>query len=171
MKDYEKQATDFLKRTSVSIDINFSHNGKHFYNDNQVRDIYNITIKRGERKFTYEFGQSIINSQYYQDKIPNRTYSLDGKSRTGNYSINDLNKYNSIGSQIKLVKGIEPTEYDILSCLTKYNPVTLEDFCSEFGYSTDSKSAEKIYLSVKEEWTNVQNIWTDKEIEILREIE
>lgn len=128
MKDYEKQATDFLKRTSVFIDINFSHNGKHFYNDNQVRDIYDVTIKRGDRKFTFKFGQSVINSQYYQDRIPNRTYSLDGKSRTGNYSINDLKKYNSIEGQIKLVKGIQPTEYTILSCLTKYNPGTLEDF-------------------------------------------
>lgn len=31
--------------------------------------------------------------------------------------------------------GIEPDMYDILSCMTKYDPGTLEDFISEFGYS------------------------------------
>ena len=166
--DYIKQAADFLEKTNTTIDKVFSHNGKHFDNDTQVRDIYKITIKRGNRQFHFNFGQSIINSQYYQDEVPNRTYSLDGKSRTGNFKIDDM-QYSK--DYCTLVKGKIPTDYDILTCLTKYNPGTLQDFCSEFGYDTDSKSAEKTYLAVKEEWKNVQTIWTDKEIELLIEIE
>lgn len=34
-----------------------------------------------------------------------------------------------------------PTMYDVLTCLTKYDPDTFEDFCSEFGYDTDSRRA------------------------------
>jgi hypothetical protein len=174
MKDYNKQATDFLEKTNTTIDKVFSHNGKHFENDEQVKNIYTITIKRGNKQFSFNFGQSIMNSQYYQDRIPDRTYSLDGKSRTGRYSINDIAKYkNSFGdfNGLKIIKGQIPTDYDILTCLTKYNPGTLQDFCSEFGYDIDSKSAEKTYLAIKEEWKNVQTIWTDKEIELLIEIE
>jgi len=172
MIDYDKQAAEFLEKTNTIIDKVFYHNGKHFNSDTQVRDIYKITIKRGNRQFSFNFGQNIMNSQYYQDKISNRTYSLDGKSRTGNYSLNNIVKYNrGLTSQLTLIKGQIPTDYDILTCLTKYDPGTLEDFCSEFGYDIDSKSAEKTYLAVKEEWKNVQTIWTDKEIELLIEIE
>ena len=31
---------------------------------------------------------------------------------------------------------LTPTEYDVLACLTKYDPGNYEDFCSEFGYET-----------------------------------
>ena len=174
MIGYQQQAIDFLAKTNTDIEIVFSHNGKHFENDEQVRDIYTITIKRGNRQFSFNFGQSIMNSQYYQDRIPDRTYSLDGKSRTGRYSINDIAKYkNSFGdfNGLKIIKGQIPTDYNILTCLTKYDPGTLEDFCSEFGYDIDSKLAEKTYLAVKEEWKNVQTIWTDEEIELLQEIQ
>lgn len=64
----------------------------------------------------------------------------------------------------------EPTTYDILSCLTKYDPETFEDFCSEFGYDTDSRSAKKIYKAVVKEYDNMCKLFNDKEMEVLREI-
>lgn len=67
-------------------------------------------------------------------------------------------------------KGKTPGAYDVLACLTKRDPGTFEDFCSEMGYSTDSKTAEKTYCGVKDEWVNVQRIWDDEEIEILAQI-
>ena len=67
--------------------------------------------------------------------------------------------------------GVPPTAYDILACLTKYDPGTFEDFCSEFGYDEDSRNAEKTYNAVREEWMGVQTIWTDEEIDKLLEIQ
>lgn len=67
-------------------------------------------------------------------------------------------------------KKIKPTDYDVLSCLTKYDPGTLEDFCSEFGYDTDSIRAGKTYKGVCKEWLMVSNFFTEAEIEELREI-
>ena len=52
-----------------------------------------------------------------------------------------------------------PTEYDIVSCLTKSDPGTFEDFCSEFGYDTDSRQAEKTYKAVKREWEKVARVF------------
>jgi len=66
--------------------------------------------------------------------------------------------------------GEAPTVYDVLACLTKHNVGTLEDFCSEYGYNTDSKFAEQIYLACKKEFEDLQRLWTDSEIEELREI-
>lgn len=52
-----------------------------------------------------------------------------------------------------------PTEYDIVSCITKADPGTFEDFCSEFGYDTDSRQAEKTYKAVKREWEKVARVF------------
>lgn len=65
----------------------------------------------------------------------------------------------------------KPSAYSVLSCLTKYDVGTFEDFCGDFGYDTDSRSAEKIYDAVCEEFKNVQTIWSDSEIELLQEIQ
>ena len=67
--------------------------------------------------------------------------------------------------------GKEPTSYDVLACLTKYDPGSLEDFCSEFDYDLDSKSAEKTYDAVREEYLNVCALFGQEEMEVLSEIQ
>jgi hypothetical protein len=70
-----------------------------------------------------------------------------------------------------IIRPVAPSEYSILACLTKYDPGSFVDFCSEFGYDSDSKTADRVYAGVKEEWLNVCRIWNDSEIEELREIQ
>lgn len=55
----------------------------------------------------------------------------------------------------------EPTMYDVLACLTKYDPGTFENFCSDFGYNTDSRSAERTYKAVCKEWQAVERLFGD----------
>lgn len=52
-------------------------------------------------------------------------------------------------------------EYDILSCITKYDPEHYENFCANFGYDTDSRRGYKIYKGVVKEWQKVQLLWSD----------
>lgn len=68
-------------------------------------------------------------------------------------------------------KNIKPNEYDILGCLTKYDPKTFEDFCAEYGYDTDSRKAETIYFAVKCEYENIIKLFSPAQIKKLREIE
>lgn len=63
--------------------------------------------------------------------------------------------------------GIEPTEYDILACLTKYDVGSFEDFCGEFGYDIDSIKALKTYKAVVREYNNVTRVFGD----IIEELE
>jgi hypothetical protein len=63
--------------------------------------------------------------------------------------------------------GEEPTLYDVLACLQKYDVGTFNDFCSMFGYDGDS---EKIYKAVVKEFEAMQRLFTDEELEILSEI-
>lgn len=168
---YEQQALDFMDSTDTTFTAEFLENGKHFDDDKDVRDIYKITLKRGERKYSFNFGQSIINSQYYQDiRIKERTYTLSGGCRTGKYSINDIYKYTSGGNDLKLIKGKIPTAYDVLTCIEKYPVYDFNDFCSNYGYDTDSRKAYKIYKAVKKESENIHILFNDHELELLREI-
>jgi len=64
----------------------------------------------------------------------------------------------------------EPTIYDILTCLQKYDVGSFEDFCGEFGYDTDSRTAERTYKAVCKEFTAVERLFSDI-IEELQEIQ
>ena len=76
---------------------------------------------------------------------------------------------------------VTPTCYDILACLTKYDPGEYEEFCSEFGYETEienqfgrftrNETAYKIWRACCDEWRNVKRVFGEGEIlEELREI-
>lgn len=126
--DYQQQANDFATATGTKLKINRTTYGKHFADDKESRYIFNCTLSRNGKKYTFNFGQSIA---------------------AGN---------------------VEPTMYDILTCLTKYNPETFEDFCSEYGYNTDSINAQKTYKAVKREFNGVNRLFSDI-LEELQEIQ
>ena len=66
---------------------------------------------------------------------------------------------------------IEPTKYDILACLQKYEVGDFNNFCSEFGYEEYTENnygrlkvnseAKRTYNAVKKEYENVQRIFGD----------
>lgn len=130
--EYNKAAELVVKELGIEMITKFFKNDYHFAGDKDTRDIYKVTLKRGNRKYSFKFGQSIYHSQPSNKK--------------------------------------EPTMYDILACLTKYDPETFEDFCSSYGYDTDSRSAKKIYKAVVKEYDNMCKLFNDKELEVLNEI-
>lgn len=82
-----------------------------------------------------------------------------------------IKKYSFRFGQSIANKGKKPTEYDVLACLTKYDPETFENFCSNYGYDMDSRKAEKTYMAVQEEWTNLCRLFTHEQFEQLQEIQ
>jgi len=173
--EYTEQADKFLTDTNTTVKIEYLKHGKHF-DDDQTRDIYKITISRNGRKFSFEFGNSIVDSgiiAVFNDK------RLDGKLFKHNGQIATLAQ-NVIDAKITgwelkqckaLTPRVSPSSYSVLSCLTKYDPGTFDNFCSEFDYDIDSRKAKKVYKAVCKEWKNVQSIWSDEEIEQLQEIQ
>lgn len=69
--------------------------------------------------------------------------------------------------------GSEPSAYDILTCLQKYEVGTIDDFVSKFGYSVNSwkdvKKIQKTYKAVCREYKNVLRVFGDC-LEDLQEI-
>lgn len=179
--DYDKQAKDFLKETNTTFEAEFLKYDKHFEGDTERRDIYTITLTRGSRSFSFEFGQSIQNSMQW---IPNTKYAknlhkekgyprLAGESR--NLALKKIGIF--YASQlmpkdfIKNEHFAEPSEYDVLTCLSNYDVGTLEEFCGDFGYNADSIKDNKIYEAVLKEYQNVCMLWNEEEIKKLAEIQ
>lgn len=55
----------------------------------------------------------------------------------------------------------EPTIYDVLACLQKYDVGSFEDFCNNFGYDLYNDSYTGIYKSVCKEFEAVERLFSD----------
>ena len=124
---------------------------------------YHITISAKDRRghFTVDFWNS------YADEDHNNAISRRGfNSDEDYYAWLDRRKAALCISN----KPIVPTPYDVLACITKNDPGTFEDFCSDFCYDTNSRKAEQVYFAVQKEWSKVRRFLTPEEIEQLQEI-
>lgn len=241
--EYDKQAQDFLDKTGTSFTSQFYKFGKHFDDDKQDRNIFDITLKNDRHTYMLRFGSSLNDSlnnsndvmiedpmefyyglkyeglkrqfMSYSDKIPikrikeisdkglNYASLVDKKkaleirdefikSNTTKYSVcvNVMNpkewveriqskmidkcvairqKNFGVGIQADEIK--HPRPYDVLACLTKYDPRTFENFCGEYGYDTDSRKAERVYHAVVDEWKNVAMLFNEEELQLLQDIQ
>ena len=158
-----------------SFEAEFLENNYHFQGDKDKRDIYSITLKRGARKYTFKFGQSIANSGFYAQygrQKYNIPIELLNKSDFELKRYVKMNLQHDFGNITRdtIVKPIAPTLYDILSCLQKYEVGTFEDFCGDFGYDQDSRTALKTYKAVVKEYDKVCSLFSNEELEVLQMI-
>lgn len=132
--DYITQAEAFCDKYQVTINIKWVACGKYFADDKEARDIYEIVIVRTNFKpYKFRFGQSIAKTF----KCSDSDYPIRPRKR------------------------VAPTAYDVLACLTKYDPGTFENFCGDYGHDTDSQRGLKTYLDVQNEWTEVRRLFGD----------
>jgi hypothetical protein len=57
--NYQQQANEFATATGTKLKINRSDYGYHFTNDKENRYIFNCTLTRKGKRYTFNFGQSI----------------------------------------------------------------------------------------------------------------
>lgn len=155
---------------NLEFKAEFVENGLHFQGDKETRDIYNITLKRGQRKYTFKFGQSINKSGFYF-KYGNTKIGLDKK-----YLEYKGQRIEPICRQIKhdfnpnvdkVHYPTAPTLYNVLACLQKYEVGTFVDFCDDFGYDNDSRTAKKTYKAVVKEYDKMCSLFSNDELEVL----
>lgn len=166
-----------VKLVSESFKLEFKteflENGLHFQGDKEKRDIYNITLKRGERKYAFKFGQSINNSNFYV-KQGRCITQIDRKyleSKNLYSIIRTLSGLHFNSNCDTIHKPIAPTLYDVLTCLQKYEVGTFNDFCGDFGYEDDSRNALKTYKAVVKEYDKMCSLFNNYELEILQTIQ
>lgn len=165
----DSNENDFLKNTGTELKVEFLKYGFYFPEDKEKRDIYRITLTRGARSYSFNFGQSINASGRFWKYgnhlcgVANGWKSKDGTMRApiepGEY-----------GAWSKNPNFAAPSAYDILTTITKNDPGTFENFCSDYGYSVDSRTAEKTYRAVMDEWQHISMLYNDVEIAQLQDI-
>lgn len=160
VSEYEQQALNFLAETKTEFNAVRVAFGKYFEDDKEERDIYRVSLVRKDRKpMIFNFGQSIVNSG-----------TLDANHKLSEKFMRSGKMFPKNPEDFEC-KRKAPTAYDVLACLQKYDVGTFEDFCSEFGYDQDSRKAEKIYLSVVKEYNSLRALYSEEEMEKLREIQ
>jgi hypothetical protein len=149
--NYQKQGQDFLTKHSIKMTTKFIEYGLFFVDDKESRDIFKVSFSR------------LIPGVRTRTKDGGYTYNY----KTTKFSIRfgqSLNDSTGNGDN-------KPTAYDVLACITKYEPGDFEQFCGDFGYDMDSRKGEKIYKAVCKEWQKVSSFFTEAEINELQEIQ
>lgn len=165
--EYTKQAKDFLQKANAKMTIEFAGRSINYaWEEKEQRNTYNVVITTPRGSMSFMFWDSLNNT-----KISLGFESWMMKEKRINPAGLTLMERSSYERKYKALKAeAVPTEYDILACLTKYDPYTFENFCSEYGYDTDSMKANKTYYAVLEEYRNIERIFTAEQLEELREI-
>jgi hypothetical protein len=175
MTDYQKQANDFLEKTGASLEVKYLKTDKYFEDDKEIRDIYEVTLKRGTRIYTFTFGQSIAHSGKYHIQYGPLRIAPTHNLKEAQKWVSDKFGYHEICNLKPNPKFEEPDAYSILACLEKYELGSFEDFCSEFGYNdrplSDHAKVMKIYEGCKEQYNSLEKLFSDEEMHELREIQ
>lgn len=66
MNEYTKQAKNFLRSCNAKMSITFKKYGKHFEDDKDFRNIYTVRIDRNGKSFSFQFGDSVMNTQNHK---------------------------------------------------------------------------------------------------------
>lgn len=169
MTEYEAQAKQFLIDCNATMEIKFV--GKevpsHWLGETKPHNKYQFTITTPKGKYTSYLWDNLYNTQI-------KDMTLNDYARK-KYKMNlDVLNYQE---KVKAIKELDvlkanaiPTEYDILATVDKYSYNSFSDFCAEFGLSTDSISARETFLACGEEYAGLCRIFTDEQMEKLREI-
>jgi hypothetical protein len=144
----------FARRVKVS-----EADGKPVWSEKHVGadfvvDFWNSYADEEENFFAFSSHVSLNNWVTGRDNVYWDKYRIGGK-------------YNGAP---RLKKRCTPSAYDVLACIQKSDVGTFEDFCGDFGYDSDSRTAERTYQAVVEEWRKVRAFFTADEIEKLQEV-
>jgi len=182
--EYTELAWDFLKRSGLDFRAVLvgSDCPMHCEDAQNERDMdkldtfprkthihgkhYRCTISGKDRgHVTFEFWNSYADEEFNAFKrgnVVNPDERYWDKYRDGKYRPSDFVRTS------KPLKTVTP--YDLLACIQKSDPYSFEDFCSDFGYDTDSRKAEATYHAVVKEWKKVQSFFTAAELTEIQEI-
>ena len=178
MNTYIKQAKDFLAKTKTTLKIELSKEQKKplWAKDGKHGLHYICTLENDDAKYTFDFWDSIRDREILEaiDKIKGFGYDserIQAKRFLDNAGINwEGFKFNQAKKE-EAKKEYMPNEYDVLACLSPLYEDNFEDFCSSFGYDSDSITALKTFEACKEQDRNIRKLWDRLEIEKLEAIQ
>ncbi len=174
LTEYDIQAQKFTEKTGLIIHTSYCGHYKGFEDIRYISSQWRVRFSReGKKEFWFNFSQSCQDSFSKTEGAGFRRKPLGPKD----YHYLAIKETLEIGSTEHFLPFIlhwertPPSDYDILTCLTKYDIGTFEDFCGEFGYSEDSRKAEKTYFAVQKEYQNLRGMFSEAELVLMAEIQ
>lgn len=170
MTEYEAQAKQFLADCNATMEIKFIGREipTHWLGETKQHNKYQFTITTPKGKYTSYFWDSLHNTEVREMTADN----LACKKYKAHYDVLRMHERTNVLRELRELKANAiPTEYDILACVEKYSYDSFSDFCSEFGFSTDSISARRTFLACGEEYAGLRRISTEEQMEKMREIQ
>ena len=161
MTEYEDQAKAFAENYNLTMTT--AYKGHYPRWSEAAVSQWFITLSRpGREPWRFDFSSSINDSWKYRKEGKSKIYQglpIDFGTR---YHLLKSGVVNFRFKDYWIIEAkVPPTLYDILSCLTKYDPGTFNNFCSEMGYNNDSMKDFAIYQEVCKEWENVYRLFSD----------
>lgn len=167
--EYTEQAEKFLQDANATMNIDFQGRAINTaWKEKELRNLYAITITTPRGSYTFDFWDSLHNTEITQmtvEQYARKHFRMLYEDMTHS------EQKKASAELAKMQKEARPTCYDVLTCLTKYEPGTFEDFCSEYGYDEDSRTAERIYIAVQKEFANLKRIFDPEQLEAMQEIQ
>ena len=170
MSEYVKQAKDFLESCNATMEIKYVGLEKPNWDDKPHR-AYDCTIKTPRGEMMVHFYDSTANTEVYMplDEYYEKKYRRSYSALSYNEKVRFQKELNA-----KRAEAI-PTEYDILTCLQKYDVGSMDDFMYEFGYeikcTKDMTNFINTYNAVVKEYQDICRCFTDEQIEAMQEIQ
>lgn len=178
--DYEGQAAEFLDYTGAVVEARYMGMRPHFTEDDDVRDVYEVRITRGSRSHTFEYGDSVDNTEERLAEMLGREYDYlaprvrkeQSVGNSGHFYESRLRKWAAAHSEWMNVRdkgaGRRPSAYSVLSSLVSHEPPQdVDTFAEEFGYTKPS-NALRVFEAVRNEWQAMCRLFTDDELEALQ---
>jgi hypothetical protein len=159
VSEYDQQANDFLSRNGLKFRATLSDSKTPAWKQEgeACGHHYRCTIWR-----TYEH---------------TRPQSISRKDWTARVRRSSMHPerltFDFWGSIKDAEDGKHPTPYDVLACISGdvYTPEMFKDFCSEYGYESDSIKALQTFRRVSAFAKRLRTFFTAQELEQLTEIQ
>lgn len=168
MSEYLKQVEDFLEKANATCIIEYGGIARNEnWKEKEKRNWYDVTLTTPRGRMSFMFWDSIHNTEIFNMDLEHYV------AKKLKMKISDISFIEKHKLQIQLNKEkaeAVPNKYDVLACLTTYDVGTFEEFCREFGYDEDSKTAERIYIAVIKEYKELTRIFTPEQMKELRDI-
>jgi len=150
------------------IEIEYVSTGirKYFPEDKENRQTILVKITREGKEIEFQYGMSIYDTETIQAVGQDDYYRKWTKYYGKKYSPDESSKQQKIiENDYKKIK--ENVLYSILCCIHSefYCPPIFEEFCSEFGYDTDSRKAFDTWQNCLKQSNLLHRIIKETEIE------
>ena len=175
--NYEQQANDVANEMGLTLTSRYLGHMKHFENDEQERAVFECTIEKNDESYTFNFGQSVVESysirkgNYGRKKLSMFDVPFKTKEYFKQALLEEVKVWTTGNEYLISLQKTKPSMYDILTCLQKYEVGDIEEFCQDFGYDSDSITANAVHKKVADEYRNMCRLFTQEELEKLSEVQ